>query len=128
MPAQEIAFRRSKILYWERASVPTRHGTRNVLAYVELRVRWDDEKKLGRDAQGNKISLDAQVVAAQNLLPESIVLHQTEDYYLGTGSEASPLELYEVVTMDQTPDIKNRASAYVVGLQRYRGNLPEVVT
>ena len=127
MPAQEIAFRRDKILYWEKAT-PDRHGVRKVLPYVELRVRWDDKKTLGRDSQGNKISLDSTVIAAQNLLPQSIVLHQTEEYYVGTGSDLTPLELYEVVTMDQTPDIKNRASAYVVGLQRYRGNLPEVVS
>ena len=127
MPAQEIAFRRDIVLYWEKATGPTRHGTAKVLPYVELVVRFDDKKTLGRDAQGNNVSLDAQIIAAQNLLPQSIVLHQTESYYLGTGSDAAPLELYEVVTMDQTPDIKNRASAYVVGLKRFRGNLPEVV-
>lgn len=128
MPAQEIAFRRDKVLYWEKYTGPTRHGGAKVIPYVELRVRFDDKASLGRDAQGNNVALDATIIAAQNLLPQSIVLHQTEDYYLGTGSEATPLEFYEVVTMDRTPDIKNRASAYVVGLKKYRGDLPEVVT
>lgn len=127
MPAQEIAFRRDRVLYWAKG-IPDRHGISKVLPYAELRVRWDDRKALVRDTQGNNVTADAMIVAAQSMAAGSVVLHQTEDYYLGTGSESRPLELYEVIRDDITPDIKNRASAYVVALARYRGNLPEVVT
>lgn len=128
MPAQEIAFRRDKVLYWERYFFPDRFGQATVLNAEELRVRWDDKKTLARDAQGNNVTLDATIVAAQDFVPGSIVLHQSASYYLGTGSESLPLELYEVITHDRTPDIKNRHSAFVVGLARYRGDLPEVAT
>ncbi len=127
MPAQEIAFRRDKVLYWAKAT-PDRYGQAQVSPPVEVVVRWDDKITLARDAQGNNRTLDAQIVAAREFLPGSLVLHQTESYYLGTGSDVEPLELYEVITYDKTPDIKNRASAYVVGLARYRGNLPLIVS
>lgn len=127
MPHQETAFRRDYVLYWER-STPDRHGQSKVLPYIEVKVRWDDNLTLGRDSQGNPVAYDAQIVAAREFKPGSIVLHQTEDYYVGTGSEALHLELYEVVSYDKTPDIKNRAKAYVVKLKRFRGDFPEVVS
>lgn len=127
MPSQETAFRRDKVLYWEKAT-PDRYGQSKVLAPVEVKVRWDDKRTLARDAQGNTITLDAMIVAAREFKPGSIVLHETLSYYVGTGSDATPLDLYEVITYDKTPDIKNRFSAYVVGLARYRGDLPEIVS
>ncbi len=127
MPSQETAFRRDKVLYWEKGD-PDRFGQATVLPYVELVVRWDDRKTLARDSQGNKVTLDSQIIAAQSMEVGSIVLHSTEAYYVGTGSETDPQELYEVITNDVTPDIKNRFSAYVIGLQRYKGDLPEVGT
>lgn len=126
MPDQETAFRNDKVLYWEK-STPDRFGQSKVSAYDELDVRWDDQAKLGRDAQGNKVQLDSTIIAAQRMLVGSIVLHETAAYYVGTGSETDPLELYEVLTENVTPDIKNRASAYVIGLGRYKGDLPEIV-
>lgn len=127
MPSQETAFRRDWILYWEKAT-PDNHGQSKVLPYVELRVRWDDKKTLARDSQGNKVTLDALIIAAQEMSVGSIALHSTAAYYVGTGSETDPQELYEVVTSDVTPDLKKRALAYVIGLQRYKGDLPEIVT
>ena len=129
MPAQENAFRRDEVVYWEKGT-PDRYGQATVNAPVAVKVRWDDKQTLRRDSQGNDRTLDALIVAKQEMTPGSVVLHETLDYYVGTGSDSDegPLELYEVVTNDKTPDIKNRANAYVIGLQRYKGDLPTVTS
>lgn len=129
MPAQETAFRNDKVVYWENVSSPDRYGQPRVSLPVQLNVRWDDKKTLGRDAKGNDVQLDATMIANRNLVVGSIVLHETLSYFVGTGSDSDENpEYYEVLTMDATPDLKNRFSAYVVGLGRYRNTLPEIVS
>lgn len=133
MPPQETAFLNDTVLYWEASTAPDRHGTkgRRVYAPIEVTpphgVRIDDKKTLMRDAQGNNVKCDAVMTAGREFVPQSIVLKMTESYYLGTGSDSAPLEFFEVVAEDETFDLKGRASVHVVGLNRYRGNLPEVI-
>ena len=133
MPPQETAFLNDTVLYWEASTAPSRHGTKGRLLHAPVEVapphgvRIDDKKVLMRDAQGNNVKCDAQMVAGREFVPQSIVLKMTEGYYMGTGSDSLPLEFFEVVAHDQVYDLKGRASVHLVGLNRYRGNLPEVI-
>lgn len=133
MPNQETAFLNDTVLYWEASDAPSRHGTkgRKVHTPVEVAppngVRIDDKKVLMRDEKGNNVKCDAQMVTGREFKVQSIVLKSTESYYMGTGSDAAPLEFFEVVAHDQTWDLKGRASVHLVGLNRYRGDLPEVI-
>lgn len=134
MPDQETAFLNDTVLYWEASSSPDRFGQRGrrVYTFVEVTppngVRIDDKKVLMRDEKGNNVKCDAQMVAGREFVPQSIVLKTTESYYMGTGSDSAPLEFFEVVAHDQVYDIKGRASVHLVGLNRYRGDLPEVIS
>lgn len=127
MPAQENAFRQDRVVYWEYLR-PNSLNEPVCLAPVEVKVRWDDKQVNARTAQGDTVTLDAQIVAKQEMVPRSIVLHESLSFFQGTGSDSDlgPLPLYEVMTNDKTPDIKNRAQAYVIGLQRYKGDLPTI--
>ena len=133
MPSQETAFLNDTVLYWEASSAPDRFGQRGrrVHAPVEVAppsgVRIDYKKVLMRDAQGNNVKCDAQMVAGREFKVQSIVLKSTESYYMGTGSDAAPLEFFEVVAHDEVWDLKGRKSVHLVGLNRYRGDLPEVI-
>lgn len=134
MPNQETAFLNDTVLYWEASGIPTRHGDpqRKFLAPVEVAppngVRIDDKDALMRDAQGNNVKVDAKMVAGREFKEKSVVLKMTESYFLGTGSDAGPLELFEVVAHDEVFDLKGRASVHLVGLNRYRGDFPEVAS
>lgn len=125
MPAQEIAFRNDKVVYWPFVR-RNRYGEPIIGSAEERTVRFDNKQTLARDPQGNKILLDASMVADREYLIGSIVHNSTIEYFVGTGSGDTPLELFEVVSYGGVDDLKKRATAYLVGLKRYKGVLPEI--
>lgn len=124
MPHQEHAFRRDHVLYWEKSGVD-RYGQASVPSTpLEIRVRFDDKKTALLTDKENSSKIDVVIVAKRAMRLQSIVLHSTLAEYMGTGSGLTSNNFLEVVSVDITPDIKNRASAYVIGLSWYKGELP----
>jgi hypothetical protein len=120
MPAPETAYRLQTAVYWAATGRSDPYGRPTVSDPVEIEVRWVTRRMEAADVFGNKVALDAQVVAAQELaLHSRLWLGELADWY-GTGSEGSDDEVYEVVMFNATPDLKARVTRYEAGLARWQ--------
>jgi hypothetical protein len=92
---------------------------------VQIPVRWVYVKRESKDAKGNTISIDADVVAAVSIVVGSLLLLGTMGSYVGTGSAGGDaVEFMRVETRNWGEDIKGRIVRYEYGLCRFRGKLP----
>ena len=120
-------------------STVDRYGERRVNPPVPLLqstmtgVRWLNKRRDVLDSQGNKVSTDAVVIAAREIVVNSLMwLGSLDDladdgYGTGTGTSDGPRsDLYEVISSDVTPDLKNRFTRWEMGLKRYKNRLPPV--
>lgn len=123
MPSMETAFRRQFAVLWPKDGYDG-HGEPTVGEPVELRVRWNNKQRLAYDAQGNPVAVDAVVIVDQEIeVGSSMWEGQLADWY-GTGSAGDDSGVMEVVTYNETPDIKNRFKRRTVGLTFYKDTLP----
>lgn len=91
---------------------------------VEIRCRWISTKKERVDAQGNTITIDAQVYVGRDILIGSLMwLGRLAD--LGVGQVPSS-DVMQVVGFPKTPDLKGRNYRRMVNLMRYTDTLPSV--
>ncbi len=89
-------------------------------AAVEIRVRWDDTRTEGLDAQGNKVTYDATVIASRDITLFSRLWRGTLEDFVGTGSGAQPSYVHEVKKINVVRDLKNRAIGRTYSLMRYK--------
>lgn len=89
-------------------------------------VRWNSSKRDGKDAKGQKISLDATVMVKVDIPIDSIMWlgSLTEWYGTGSGSGAVDPEVMQVVSKNDVSDLKGRETTRNLGLMRYRGTPP----
>lgn len=125
MPPLETACLKQKAVLWMAdADKFDTYGEHKVTASkVELKVRWEEGNTEAIDPQGNVISVDAKVVVDRQIRIGSIM-------WEGCLKDvaATPVDLYEVVTRNSVPDLKNRHTRRVVGLRRYSNELPATTT
>ena len=111
---------RQRVVYWAPLTTSTSTGQKRVSsAKLELKVRWVEAKADALSAEGETIRLDAQVKTLQDVAIGGIM-------WLGKLSAlpATPTNLYEIVTYDKVPDLKNKGQDRWAGLQRYSNTLP----
>lgn len=98
------------------------NGEATVSAGVELKVRWTDAESQSATARGTPIAADATAVVDCDIALDSIMR-------LGRLSAVPtpPTDLYEVVSMRKTPDLKARTYRRIVSLRRYKDALPTIV-
>ncbi len=127
MPPPELSGRLQDAVLWESQGRQGHYGEHKVRPPVQILVRWQDGRSEAVDPDGNKIGLDATVVAPDCEIPIGSIMWKgcLADWY-GTGSGASELDMMEVRTRSTAPDIKNRFSFRTLGLARFRGELPEL--
>ena len=126
MPAMETSFRRQKATLWAKVGVDA-YNEPTVSAPVVIKVRWVWVKKQVTDAEGNKRAIDATAVVNRDIATGSIMWLGELDDWVGTGSGGNDDELMEVVSYDETEDIKARNKRRTVTLAFYRDALPQVV-
>ena len=124
MPALESLDRKQKAAYWEAYTAANQldnYGQRNVKSPVELKVRWVEGQREMLDAQGNSIAVDATAVV-DRVIPLGSIL------WLGALADVpNPItQLHEVISRENTPDIKGRNMRRTVGLKRFRDALPTI--
>ncbi len=123
MPPLETSDLFQTAVLWAKVSYDA-YGEPTVAAPVEVQVRWEKGHRESRDPQNNVISFDATVVLPYQVAEGSIMwLGELADF-MGTGSGEPDTELMEVMDFRVTPDLKNRATRFVAGLNRYKGTLP----
>ena len=123
MPPFEEMDRLQPAVYWPNAGYSS---TAQVIRGepVQIDVRWVWKRTYQRSADGDSIPCDAQVVTGIKIPPGSYMwLGKLADWY-GTGSGEPEVELMQVVTCDETPDIKNRFKRYTASLAFYKDSTP----
>ena len=123
MPFQEQSHRTQHALLWPRSGDDA-YGEPTVSSVVQLRVRWNDTRAQASDAQGNPVTLSAEVHVDRNIKPGSVMWLGTLAEWLGTGSNQDDTEVMEVVSYNSVNDLKGRVAHHSVSLARYRGTLP----
>lgn len=123
MPSPEIANRLQKALLWAKISDDA-YGEPVVSAPVEIDVRWVTKRRQATGPDGTPIAIDATVIVNQEIAIGSIMWEGSMAEWVGTGSGEADKFLMQVMTYDETPDLKNRLRAREVSLQFFRGSLP----
>lgn len=135
MPPPETFERHDRAVLLEFAGVDS-YGEIVRRAPVELTVRWETAdvflpggRREVRDPQGNTIALDALVVVAREIPVDSLMWKGTLEEWVGsgtgTGSDSPTSELMIVKWYSEIPDLKGRHVRRLVGLMKYRSEVPE---
>lgn len=120
MPSIETACLNQKAVLWA-ANGFDRDGEPKVDAAEEIDVRWETGQREAIDPQGNVIAVDEVVVVDRAIIVGSVMFKGPED-----DLASPPTNLKQVVTYNETPDVKGRKFRRVVGLVRYSNELPEL--
>lgn len=88
---------------------------------VDIRVRWIDKQEESLDQDGEAIRTDVTVKTDRSISIGSIM-------WLGRKRDLpSPVtNIYEVVSSNEVPNLKNRETRYTVKLIRYGDTLPSL--
>jgi hypothetical protein len=122
MPAPELNGRHQKAVLWEKVGLDNYGNPTLDASPVEIVVRWEEGRSESIDDNGNPIGVDAQVIVAQEIPVGSIMWR---------GALANlpnpPTGLKQVISYNETPDIKGRVTFRKVSLVRYSETLPTTV-
>ena len=126
MPPLETSDRWQTATLWEYVG-KDRFGQPKVSSTPrELDVRWNTTRRLVLAPDGNRVSLEAEAVVNRKVGIGSVLFNGDLTDWTGTGSGSAgeESELWEVVTYDETPDLKGRNLRREIGLKKYRDTLP----
>jgi hypothetical protein len=119
MPPIETSDRHQTAVLWA-SSGRDAYGDPTVATPTELSVRWQLKRGETIGPEGTVVALDGVVVVDRRVaIGSQMWLGTLEDWY-GTGSAGDDSEVYEVMTYNETPDIKDRYVRRTVGLKKYR--------
>jgi hypothetical protein len=131
VPAPEQIFRYQKALLWRSSGVPDNYGRPTHEPPEELLVRWNHTRAKAVAANGEGVTLDAQVVVNEAIPMDSLLWLApdqspgspcaSEQWYGsdgGSGSAVRDNELMVVKTFEEVPDAKGRLRARKLGLMR----------
>lgn len=119
MPSLERRHRYQAAVLWAKSGDDV-NAEPTFSAAIEIRVRWVKGRVETVNAQGNTISLDAQVVVDREIkVGSKMWLGPLADWY-GTGSAGPDTEVLWVVNYHETPDVKARFAERSVDLSRFR--------
>ena len=121
MPVPELNGRHQTAVLWELAG-RDEYDEPRIHSPLEITVRWEETRRESRDAEGNTIIIDAQVMTDREIRPGSIMR-------LGTLAEWTDEQrgLKQVISYDETPDIKGRYFQRNVLLMAYGDALPAAI-
>lgn len=129
MPDYQTAHRLQYAVLWEFVRADS-HGEPVVAAPVELEVRWVAKRREMIGPEGTPVAVDATAVVNRDVVVGSIMwLGKKVDLPAGTSSFGGELDaetLMQVVAMNRTSDIKQRAVRRTAALVRFRGTVPTV--
>jgi hypothetical protein len=124
MPSLEVLMRWQKAVYWSYAG-NDEAGQPMVLGPRELDVRWEEIAGEAVDPQGDTIAIDGMVTVDREIPIGSLLW---KGKLADLDPESQTLKLMEAKTRHEIPDDKARNIGWEVGVQRFRGSLPQVGT
>jgi len=125
MPAVEVVDFIHYAVLWRKAG-SDRFGKPITSNPVEIRCRWIETRKEKTDAQGNTVTIDAQVYINTDITVGSLMWKGRLSELLGTASPMSG-NIMQVISFNRTPDLKGRNHRSMASVSRYMDTLPETV-
>lgn len=123
MPAPEHSHRTQTALLWAVIGVDA-HNEPVVGLPDEIQVRWENARVQMASADGTVVTVDATAVVGRDVNEGSLMrLGDLEDWN-GTGSNDDDNGLMQVVAFSKVPDVKGRNFRRVVGMIRFRDEVP----
>jgi hypothetical protein len=108
-------------VFWEVNLTENNYGREELKAAVAIKTRWETKNKEVLDSIGNTIGIESTVVVDREI-PVGSILWKGKLIDI----PATPTDLRQVVTYNETPDIKNRYVRRIVGLVKYSNELPNL--
>ena len=127
MPSPEIADLHQKAVLWPAGGIDAYGEVLRSSPPVEIDVRWVLSREKYQDAQGNTVMLDGYVAVDRKIAIDSILWRGRLANWSGTSPLVNADELMQVRTYEEIPDVKGREVRRLVGVVRYRGELPAAV-
>lgn len=119
MPQLEEMDRHQDALYWPKTGTDG-YGQPVHGAVQELKVRWENGRRLASDANGNPIAIDATVASGRTVLVLGSLMWEGKLADTPGTSETPESDLMIVVGFDSATDIKGRVVRREALLQRYK--------
>lgn len=126
MPAPETSDLIDRALLWTARHVDAYGNPRVDTPPEEVDVRWNQRRTMGADASGNPVALDAMVAVDQEIPVGSVMWLGSLADWLGTGSGGPEDELHEVMTYNESWDLRGRECRRELGLRRKGDALPQL--
>lgn len=124
MPAFEVMDLRQDAVLWSFAG-NDRRGQPTYYFPVAVKVRWLNKLREVLQPDGTTIAIEIQVIIARDVKIGSVFwLGKLED--LPDSFSSPDSGLYQAITFDSTPDIKNRNVRRTLNLMRYKDTLTVV--
>lgn len=120
MPAPEANGREQDAVLWEATGRYDAEGRHLIGEPREIEVRWLRKRRMGTAANGSPVMLDATVVTVEEIAVGSNMWLGTLDDWYGVGSAGDATEVHEVVSYDETPDVKGREVYRTLSLIRHK--------
>ena len=123
MPEQEVAFLFDDIVLWLSAGTD-RDNEEQVLTSYHINGRWDPDVHQMRDATGKLVNTDVAVIVEEK---EEITIGSIMWLGLVQDLPNPPTNLFKVIAICETRDIRARSPETQIGLVRYKNTLPNIV-
>lgn len=126
MPPPAYAYLNEDALLWAKAGVDD-YGEPTVSFPVQIEVRWENRQTVMRNPQGDPITVDATVVAYEEIEVGSLMWEGGFDDVpgSGTGSDQVPeSDLMEVVAFETMMDLRGIVQSRRYGLKFFRETAP----
>lgn len=83
--------------------------------------RFINTENVSLDPMGRVVQIDATLITDRDIPEQSIFFPGTQAEFVDGQSQ-----LYEIITVDNTPDLKNRFIRYECKLRKYGKTLPDL--
>lgn len=123
MPSFETMDRHQTAILWEKTGLT--HLNEIITAEpIEIKVRWINKPRQVPGPNGTPITVAATAVVARDISIGSLMYLGKIEAYYGVGSAGDTEQIMEVQAAPKTTSIDNRHIRRTVGLNYYKGSLP----
>lgn len=125
MPPFERHDLKQNAVYWEMIADDGYGGIAVSSTPKPIEIRYSFRKRETQDKQNKAVNSDIDIITKEELIPDSIVWLGKIEEMPDTTAELT--NLYQVISISKTFDLKGRNVRYVGFLSRYGNTFPETV-
>lgn len=103
-------------------------GRSKVAAPTEIQCRWEEGESNSDDPDTESTTLAGSLMVGVQVHKGSILYLGNLNQYNEAVTAGDPIDYMEVMTVNNTPSIKNRGTCRELGLGKYRSSLPTIAS